>query len=92
MTPDERRLLEETAELAEENNKLLKKLHRAAIWSRAFRVVYWAVILIAGFGAYYFIQPYIEALQSTYEGIRGGVQSVQEIQAGLPGLEDLLPF
>ena len=62
MTPDERSLLERTAALTEENNAILKKMRRSSRWTMAFQISYWAVIILLTFGAFYFIQPYINSL------------------------------
>jgi Trk-type K+ transport system membrane component len=77
MEPKEKRLLQETARLTEENHKLLKKINRSLKWGRIFRILYWVIILGTTFGAYYFIQPYIEQFINVYSGIRGGVSGVQ---------------
>ncbi len=68
MTPEERSLLERTASLAEENNKILRSLRRSGRISLAMRIGYWAVIILLSFGAYYFIQPYIETLGGLVNG------------------------
>ena len=61
MDPEMRRLLQNIAANTEENNVILRKLHRSMIWGRVFRVIYWLVILALAVGSFYFIQPYIEA-------------------------------
>jgi hypothetical protein len=72
MTPEERSLLERTAALAEENNKLLKSMWKSARWHTAFQIGYWAIIIALTFGAFYFIQPYINSLQGTLGELGGG--------------------
>ena len=89
MEEDEKKLLRETAELAQENQKLLKKMHRSMMWGRAFRIAYWVILIGVTFGAYYFIQPYIDQLINVYSGIRGGVESVQSVGDQLPDLSGL---
>lgn len=71
MTPEERSLLERTHKLAEENNELLHSMRRMSRISTIGRIVYWVVILIAGFGAYYLIQPYVESVFGLYGQIQG---------------------
>lgn len=73
MDPQERKLLDEAVSLARENNKLLKKIHRAAVWGRVIRTIYWVVIIGVTVGALYFLQPYVDQLQSIY----GQVQDTQ---------------
>jgi len=88
----EKKLLKETAELARENQKLIKKVRRAQLWGRAFRIIYWVIILGVTFGAYYFIQPFVEQFLNIYEGISGGIDSVQNVGDNLPDLSRLSDF
>jgi hypothetical protein len=62
MDEDSRALLEKLVEQTEENTKILHKLHRQMLWERAFRVAYWVIILAVAIGAFYFIQPLVEAM------------------------------
>jgi hypothetical protein len=62
MNPEERETLRRVALLAEENNVLIKKMRRNAHISVAFRAAYWIIFLGVSFGAYYFIQPYVERI------------------------------
>ena len=71
MTPEERSLLERTAALTEENNKLLKSMQRSARWRTAFQIGYWVLIIGLTFGAFYFIQPYINSLTGALGGGSG---------------------
>ena len=77
MTPEERQLLIQTSRLVEENNKILRKMHRAALWGRIVRILYWAVIIAFSVGAYYYVQPYIEQVQSVYGGLKSDVSNVR---------------
>lgn len=89
MEPEEKRLLEETAELTRDNHKILKKLRRAQIIGRTIRILYWVIIIGITFGAYYFIQPYIDQFVNVYSGLRSGVESVQNVSDKLPDLSGL---
>ncbi|MFM7088171.1 MAG: hypothetical protein ACKOW9_01395 [Candidatus Paceibacterota bacterium] len=64
MDPEAKKLLEETYELEKENNQMLRKLHRAQQYAAIMRVAYWFIILGLGVGAFYFVQPYIDAISS----------------------------
>ena len=84
MTPEERSLLERTATLVEENNKLLKSMQRSARWRTAMQVGYWVLILGLTFGAFYFIQPYINSLTGALgEGNSDGTSTSQSISQEL---------
>lgn len=66
MNSEERELLERTLRISEENNKILKGMRRAGRLATGFRIFYWLVIIGLGFGAYYFIEPYVKQLNSVY--------------------------
>ena len=83
MTPEEKALLEETAKLARENNKILRGIRRSNRLSAFFRIIYWAVIIGSAFGAYYFLQPYVNALVNN---LQQNIESVKNVTAKLPAL------
>jgi hypothetical protein len=66
--PESKKLLEETLNLAQENNKMLHSLQRSMRMSRILSVVYWVFILGSAIGAYYLIQPYVDQLIGIYGG------------------------
>ena len=72
MTPEERSLLERTDKLAEENNTILRSIRRSNRFSIILRVFYWVIIIGVSFGAYYFIQPYLETMMGAYSQIQNG--------------------
>jgi len=63
----EEELLEHTYEIEKENNKMLRKMYSDMWWGRAFRFLYWAFIIGAMFGAYYYVQPYIGGMVENYQ-------------------------
>jgi hypothetical protein len=91
MTPEEHKILIETAQLAQENNAILKKLHRSMLTGRVMRVLYWIVIIGASLGAFYLIQPYLDSLKSltsigTSAQSAQNAESVQSLLGNLLGL------
>jgi hypothetical protein len=68
MSPEERELLERCVNLVTENNKILRSMRRSQMWANVARVFYWALIIGSAFGAYYFIQPYIDQILGVYGG------------------------
>jgi hypothetical protein len=87
MTPEERSLLERTASLAEENNQMLRSIRRSNRISLAMRIVYWVLILLISFGAYYLIQPYVETMMSL---VGSQPSTTQNTQSSYELLQDLL--
>ncbi|HNW71664.1 MAG TPA: hypothetical protein PKZ36_00370 [Candidatus Paceibacterota bacterium] len=76
MEPDDRKLLERTLEIAEENNKLLRKVRGVQKW-RAFWTIAKLVIIIAiGFGAFYYLEPYIGRVTNTFNSFSGAKQNI----------------
>ena len=79
MDIQEKRLLEETAALAKENNKLIKKIRRGMITGRVVRIFYWVVIIGISVGAFYFLQPYVEGIRGIYEDLQGAQNQVNTL-------------
>jgi hypothetical protein len=70
-------LLEKNTELLKENNLLLKKLHRRAVWGFWFRIVWYVLLIGLPFALYFYIlEPYFTALGSSYEVFSEGMQEI----------------
>lgn len=70
--------LEKLTRLVEEDHKLIKGMYARARWASAFRIVYWAIIVLAAFGTYVWLQPYVEKFKEAYE-------SVSQFRTGVTG-------
>jgi len=90
MTPEERQLLKETADLVKENHQILKSIRRNARIASFMRALYWIIILASIFGTYYFIQPYINAITEGYEGMKDNIDNVKGLTDKLPDILNLL--
>jgi len=88
MDENDRDLLEKTHELAEDNNRMLKKLYSAYRWSRNTKIAYWAVIVLLTFGAYYFIKPYIDFLTGTL-GMDNATSAIEQKINAIRSVEDI---
>ncbi len=66
MDQEERSLLEENLRMSRENNRLLIKVRSVQHWASIIRVIYWLVLIGISFGAFYFLQPYIENIMKLY--------------------------
>lgn len=77
MDSNDKNLLDRLMTLTEENNRLLKKMWRAARIGRAVRLFYWLIIIGLSIGALYYIQPYVNQLLSVYSGLQESVDSFQ---------------
>jgi TRAP-type C4-dicarboxylate transport system permease small subunit len=68
MDPESQKLLKETLELVRENNSILLSMRRSLRIQRIMSFFYWIFIIGSAFGAYYFLQPYIDQLMGVYTG------------------------
>jgi hypothetical protein len=80
MDEHERTLLEETAALAKENNKLLKKLHRQNVYASIIRIVRWILFVAIAIWSYIFIQPFIEQTKDMLQSFQETQQSMNEMR------------
>ena len=69
MDQEENKIISETLELSEENNKLLKKLVRSQQLSTVVSVIKWVIVIGASVGVYYLFQPIIDKLNEVYSGL-----------------------
>jgi hypothetical protein len=83
MNPNEKQLLQETHDLAEENNKILKGIRRSNRVSFIFRFLYWLLIIGVSIGAFYYIQPYVDKLNKAYGSLQSNVSDVQTVTNSL---------
>jgi hypothetical protein len=77
MDADIRKLLEKNLATSQESLKILKKMHRATVVARVFKVLYWLMIMGITVGAYIYLKPYIIKLQEM-------IQRVSELQQNIP--------
>lgn len=69
--------LEKNTKLLEENNKLLKKIHRNGLWGFWIRIVWYALLIGMPFALYFYVlEPYFTALGSSYETFQAGMQEI----------------
>ena len=78
MDPESKKLLENTFVLAQENNKMLRKVRSIQKWG-----VFWSllkIILIIGItlGSFYFLRPYIDKIKDLYNSISGVQQKLND--------------
>lgn len=87
-------LLRKTYALARENNKLLRRMRRAAIWGTIIKLVIYGALLGVPVWLYFqFFQPVlqeaygtVQQFQETGENAQGQFSELQELIGSLPGL------
>lgn len=78
MSPEEKELLNKAVSIGEENNKLLRSLHRSMRVRRVLSIFYWVFIIGSAIGAYFFIEPYVEQVKGIYGGASSDLNTVNE--------------
>ncbi len=58
--------IDQILKLTEDNHAMLKKIRGTQKTAQMFRAIYWIVIIALTFGAYVFIQPYLEKITGLY--------------------------
>ncbi len=66
-------------QLTEENNRMLRRIRRAAFWTGISRIIYWIILIGISVGAFYYIQPYIQQFWDTYKALESTGAKVQGI-------------
>jgi hypothetical protein len=79
MSPEERELLEESVELSKENNEILRSMRRSQRIGNIMSFLYWVFIIGTAFGAYYFLQPYVDQIMEVYGGAKNAINQVKTI-------------
>ncbi len=57
-------------EKLETNYQLLVKIRRVQKHGQWFKIFYWVLIILATFGAFYYIQPYLSSVLEAYTGMQ----------------------
>jgi hypothetical protein len=78
MDPESKRLIEETLRLAEENNKMLRKVRNVQKWDAFWRSLKIIFIVAVALGALYFLEPYINKVVDLYNSISGAAGKVND--------------
>lgn len=79
MDPETREMIETTLELARENNKMLRKVRGVQQREMVWRVAKTIVIVGVALGVFYFLEPLVNQIISTYSSIFGSASSSREV-------------
>ncbi len=76
-----KQMLKRNTELLEENNRLLHKLHRNAVWGFWLRVIFYGIFLGLPFLLYFYvIAPYLASMESSYGGALERLESLSNLE------------
>jgi hypothetical protein len=93
MNPEEKKILEDTYRLANENHRLLKKMRRGIFLSHLTRIIYWIILIVMALGLYYYIQPYVNSFIDIFvqiSNVFGKMKSVGDSVPDLSGIKGSL--
>ena len=92
MTPEERRLIQETLDLSRENNQILKKMRRGQFIGNIIHSLKWVVLIIITIYSWIVIQPYFEQMLSMYTQVQDATDSVNSMKltTDMSGLQNWL--
>jgi len=60
-------LVRENTALIKETHGMVKSLHRASVWRTTLKFIWIGIIVAISFGAYIYLQPYLEQVMRLYE-------------------------
>ena len=78
MDPEIKRRLDSISDTLRENNAILHKMYRKAKVATVPRIFYWLAIVGISFGAYYFVEPYVDQAKSVYSGVQDDLGAIQK--------------
>lgn len=76
MNPEERRLLERTLKLTEENHKILQNVEKRARRAAIYGFIKLAIIILPFVLGYIFLEPYFNEARDQYSGMREMLNSL----------------
>jgi len=77
-------LLEKILEIGEENNDILIGLQKSEKRATNFRLIYWAFVLSAFFGLFYYLKPIIDFLFQNFTNFKSLLYQIPTLGERLP--------
>jgi hypothetical protein len=87
MDPESKRLLEETLELTQENNKMLHKVRSIQKWATFWSLLKVFLVIGIALGSFYFLEPYINNVLDLYSSIS---ETTEKLNGTGSAFQDLL--
>ena len=84
MNPEEKALLKKTLELSEENNHILKKMHRAARLAFVWGFIKILIVVIPLVIGYLYLLPRIEIWRGEIEQVKSVIPALNSLSQYLP--------
>lgn len=77
-------------EKLEQNHQLLVKIRRVQRHGQLFKVFYWILIVLATFGAFYYVQPYLSGILEAYTGIQNSQEQFKNSMSDFTGINNII--
>ena len=84
--------LEEVYRLTIENNHLLHKIQNRSRITAIFQILYWAAIVGALGGAYYYVRPLFESITANSSRAEGVLHQFEELRSQFPESKAIQDF
>jgi hypothetical protein len=93
MDDEDKKKLDRVLELAEENNKYIRKVRSTQKTNQMVKAIYWTVIIVFMLGGFIYLKPYFKTLSGLYSGVNnadGGFQfsTTKQLQALINEFKD----
>lgn len=90
MDPNIDARLKSIEEKLNKNSEILSRIRRVQRNSQLFKAFYWGLIILATFGAFYFIQPYINQIIETYTGVKDSQEQMKSSFSEFSNINDII--
>ena len=90
MDPESKKLLEDTFNLARENNNMLHKIRKVQKWASFWSGLRVIIIIGVALGSFYFLEPYINKVISVWNAIYGGQPQQNSTNSTYSTFQDFL--
>ena len=90
MDPNIDARLKSIEEKLEKTYDLVYRVRRVQRNGQLFKVFYWTIIILATFGAFYYIQPYLSQMLETYTGIKDSQQQFQSSLSDFSSINSII--
>ncbi len=77
-------------EKLEQNHQLLVKIRRVQKQGQLFKIFYWVLILLATFGAFYYIQPYLNGVLDAYTGLQNSQEQFKNSMSDYGSINNII--
>lgn len=87
MEPQLSERLKTIEERLERIDTKVSKIRSVQRTSMAMKGVYWVFIILLGFGAFYYIQPYVDQIKNVYSGAQDDMENFNQLINQFKGVD-----